>query len=71
MPLRSKSQSRLMHAVDNDPSLAASTGVKASIAHEFVEAGHGISQAKLPEHVPHKKAEGGRIPPGYPPKFRW
>ena len=28
-------------------------------------------RAKLPEHVPHKKAEGGRIPPGYPPKFRW
>jgi len=50
MPFRSKAQSRLMHAAANDPAVAKKTGVPQDVAEEFVAAGHGRKQGKLPEH---------------------
>jgi hypothetical protein len=54
MPFRSQAQSRLMHAAANDPAVAKRTGVPASVAKEFVAAGHGQKVGKLPQ----KKGKG-------------
>lgn len=49
MPFASKAQSRLMHAAAANPAVAARTGVPPSVASEFVAAGHGHKQSKLPD----------------------
>lgn len=67
MPFRSRAQSRLAHAIDNDPSLAKKTGMPASVAQEFISAQHGHSESDLPERVTHKAAGGIVSVPKRPP----
>lgn len=70
MPFRSRAQSRLAHAVANDPSLAEKTGMPVKVAQEFIAAQHGHSEAHLPDHV-EKKGSGGTISVPPRPRFRW
>lgn len=51
MPVKSKSQNRLMQAVAHNPALAKKTGVPVKVAKEFASAQHGKSTKKLPEKV--------------------
>lgn len=50
MPFKSQAQSRLMHAVKNNPALASKTGVPVKVAKKFVSEGHGQKVGKLPQH---------------------
>ena len=78
MPFVSKAQSRLAHAAENDPEVAARTGFSQAAAKKFVADSRGQSLKSLPEHVS-KNAEGGAVEthqrgtpftmPGR--KFRW
>lgn len=68
MPMRSKAQSRLMHAAAHDPAAAKRMGVPQDVAEEFVQSSHGKSLRGLPEHI--KKNTGGVVS-GYPKKFKW
>jgi hypothetical protein len=56
MPFASKAQSRLMHAVANNPKLAKQLGIQQSDAKKMVkDAQHGKgSMKKLPEMVKKK-----------------
>ena len=56
MPAKSKSQFRLMKAVEYNPKFAKKVGIKPSVAAEFTQSNvKGKSYAKLPE----KMASGG------------
>ena len=56
MPAKSKSQFRLMKAVEHNPSFAKKVGIKPSVAAEYTQSNvKGKSYGKLPE----RKAEGG------------
>jgi hypothetical protein len=56
MPATSKSQFRLMKAIENDPKVAKKTGMSQSAAKEYTSSNAGKkAYAKLPE----KKAKGG------------
>ncbi len=60
MPYASKSQSRLIHAVEHDPALAAKTGFSQKAAKKFIADSHGQKVHDLPERV-HRKAKGGSV----------
>lgn len=51
MPARSKSQFRLMAAVENNPKFAKKVGIKQSVGKEFVEATPKGSFKKLKERL--------------------
>lgn len=55
MPLKSKSQQRLMFAVANDPKVASQTGIKPTVAKEFIEATPKPMFKKLREKIGIKK----------------
>ena len=56
MPAKSKSQFRLMKAVEHNPSFAKKVGIKPSVAAEYTQSNvKGKAYGKLPE----RKAEGG------------
>jgi hypothetical protein len=48
---RSQQQAKLMHAVANDPKVARRTGIKPSVAKEFIKKSHGQTVSKLPKKV--------------------
>lgn len=53
MPFKSKAQSRLMHAVANNPKLAKELGIKQADAKKMVkDSQHGMSSMKK---LPNKK----------------
>ena len=52
MPIKSKSQQRLMQGVAHSPEFAKKVGIKQSVGKEFVKA--GTAQKKLPERVKKK-----------------
>ena len=68
MPFESQAQSRLMHDIDHNPELGKKLGIKPSVAHEFVQAGHGQKVRNLPQRVLHKD-DGGNTKPS--PRFKW
>ena len=49
MPIKSKSQERLMQGVAHSPEFAKKVGIKQSVGKEFVKA--GPAQKKLPERI--------------------
>ena len=53
MPIKSKSQERLMQGVAHNPEFAKKVGIKPSVGKEFVKA--GPAKGKLPERVAKKK----------------
>lgn len=53
MPIKSKSQERLMQGVAHNPEFAKKVGIKQSVGKEFVAA--GTAKKKLPEKVTKKK----------------
>ncbi len=56
MPAKSKSQFRLMKAVEHNPAVAKKVGIKPSVAAEYTQSNvKGKAYEKLPEH----KAKGG------------
>ena len=56
MPAKSKSQFRLMKAVEHNPAVAKKVGIKPSVAAEYTQSNvKGKAYDKLPEH----KAKGG------------
>ena len=56
MPAKSKSQFRLMKAIEHNPSFAKKVGIKPSVAAEYTQSNvKGKAYGKLPE----RKAEGG------------
>lgn len=54
MPFKSKAQSRLMHAVANNPKLGKQLGIPTNVAKEMVSKGQ-VSLKKLPEKKSRKK----------------
>lgn len=57
MPPKSKAQARLMHGVASGS--IQGSGVPKKVAQEFVAAGKGKSQAKLPERKSPPRRGGG------------
>jgi hypothetical protein len=55
MPIKSKSQNRLMQAVAHNPKLGKKLGVPVKVAKEFTSTAHGKSLAKLPEKKSKRK----------------
>lgn len=53
MPIKSKSQGRLMQGVKNNPEFAKKVGIPQKVGKEFVAAGK--AKSKLPERVTKKK----------------
>jgi len=53
VPIKSKSQERLMQGVAHSPEFAKKVGIKQSVGKEFVAA--GPAKKKLPEKVTKKK----------------
>lgn len=56
MPAKSKSQFRLMKAVEHNPSFAKKVGIKPSVAAEYT---HSNVKEKSYGRLPERKAEGG------------
>jgi hypothetical protein len=52
MPIKSKSQERLMQGVAHSPDFAKKVGIKQSVGKDFVKA--GPAQKKLPERIKKK-----------------
>jgi hypothetical protein len=52
MPIKSKSQERLMQGVAHSPEFAKKVGIKQFVGKEFVKA--GPAQKKLPERIKKK-----------------
>jgi len=52
MPIKSKSQERLMQGVAHSPEFAKKVGIKQAVGKDFVKA--GPAQKKLPERVKKK-----------------
>jgi hypothetical protein len=69
MPMVSKQQSALMHGIAGGSIPAGHGRPSKAVAEEFVKASHGQRVRDLPERV--AKADGGAVPDGYPPPFRW
>ena len=57
MPIKSLSQSRLMYAAAENPEVAKKTGVKQSVAKEFIEATPKSAFKNLREKVKPKKKD--------------
>jgi hypothetical protein len=55
MPIKSKSQQRLMYAAANDPEVAKRTGVSQSVAKEMIETTPKSRFKKLKERFSKKK----------------
>jgi hypothetical protein len=51
MPIKSKSQQRLMYAAANDPKVAKKIGIKQSVAKEFIAATPKSRFKKLKEKI--------------------
>lgn len=60
MPFASRAQARLFHAVEHNPEIAKSTGISRATADKFISDSHGQKLGGLPDHVPQRKAGGGR-----------
>jgi len=71
VPSESAAQHRLFEMVAHDPAAAKRTGIKASVAKDFVAADKGRDLKSLPQHV-EKKSMGGPVPcAAYPRAFDW
>lgn len=51
MPIRSKSQQRLMYAAANDPKFAKKVGISQSVAKEFIDSTPKSKFKKLKEKI--------------------
>lgn len=58
MPLKSKSQQRLMYAVANDSKIAKETGISQKVAKEFIKSTPKHKFKKLKEKLGCSKCEG-------------
>lgn len=71
MPSQSSAEHNLMELVAHDPAAAHRTGIKTSVAKEFVAADKGRDLKALPKYVPHKAMGGPVSCDVYPAVFRW